>query len=171
MNETNSFLNYSDFNFAESANENSTPRDNIFKMNTYHDTETIESEVNNNSISLILFNNEAILGDKIHGAVKIYTENFLPIGRVELVLESTLKINKPIKKSKYRMNQYLNQYRTFIQDKKLEEKLKKKPNMDPSPGMSLMPKLPKMKKRISFFEKDKHFVLGGVKRLENNGDP
>jgi len=49
---------------------------------------------------LILFNNEAVLGDKLHGAVKIDSDYFLPEGRVVLVLESVLKINKPARKTR-----------------------------------------------------------------------
>ena len=100
--DTNSFFNHSDFDFAESVHEKS--HQNLFKIKTYHDTATIDSEVNNNTLNLILFNNEAILGDKIHGAVKVFVESFLPAGRIELVLESTLKINKPAVKTKFKMN-------------------------------------------------------------------
>lgn len=100
--DSNSFFNHSDFDFADSVHEPSHKK--MFKIKTYHDTVTVESEMDNNTIQLILFNNEAILGDKLHGAVKIYSESFLPEGRIELVLESTLKINKPVKKTKYKMN-------------------------------------------------------------------
>lgn len=166
--DSNSFFNHSDFDFAESAREEESTQ-NMFKINTYRDTMTIESETNQNSLNLILFNNEAILGDKIHGAVKLVVENYLPQGRVELVLESTLKINKPAKHTKYNMDQYLNQYKSFIKNKKLEEKLKKKPKQHI--GKRLLTPIHKIKKKMSFFSTDKHFVLGGIKRLENIDDP
>jgi hypothetical protein len=127
--DSNSFFNHSDFDFAESVREDEPQEENLFRIKTYKDSDTEFSEINNNNIQLILFNNEAIVGDKIHGAIKIYAENYLPQGRIELVLESTLKVNKPVQKTQYKMKQYLNQYRNFVEDKKLEEKLNKKPNI------------------------------------------
>lgn len=69
-------------------------------MKTYKEAEEESSLQSSNNIQLILFNNEAVLGDKIHGAVKVDCEFFLPEGRVVLVLESTLKINKPVRKTR-----------------------------------------------------------------------
>lgn len=118
--DTNSFLNYSDFEFAESGRNESEDGKGLYKIKTYHNTVTVKSE-SNNTLSLILFNNEAILGDKLHGAVKIFADSYLPPGRIVLVLESTLKINKPAIKTKFKMDQYLNQYRNYLHEKKLEK--------------------------------------------------
>lgn len=150
LSDSNSFFNHSDFNFAESVLEESQQgRGGLYKIKTYHDTTSVTSE-SSNSLNLILFNNEAILGDKLHGAVKIFAERYLPPGRIVLVMESTLKINKPVAKSKLKMNQYLNQYRNYIHEKKLERQLQASPNQMNRKDK----KIHKIKKKLSFLDKN-----------------
>lgn len=72
----------------------------MYRVKTYKEEEDESSIQSSNNIKLILFNNEAVLGDKLHGAVKIDSDYFLPEGRVVLVLESVLKINKPVRKTR-----------------------------------------------------------------------
>lgn len=112
LDDSNSFFNNSDFDFAESVEDK--PEKNLFHINTYRESESEVEELDKNTIQLILFNNEAVLGDKIHGAVKIYVNKTLLEGKVVLVLESTLKINKPVQKTKIKMTHHLKSYQTYI---------------------------------------------------------
>jgi P2-related tail formation protein len=70
-----------------------------------------------------LFNNEAVLGDKIHGAVKINVNSTLLEGKVVLVLESTVKINKPVQKTKLKMSHFIKNYQNHIQNKMQQDAL------------------------------------------------
>jgi hypothetical protein len=60
-----------------------------------------------------------MIGDKLHGAVKLYSDGSLTDGRIDLILESTLKINRPAVRTKKTMENYLEEYTKYTTERNI----------------------------------------------------
>lgn len=115
-----SFLNHSDFDFATSVftstkkltddAELNNIQDNLEEFRSLIDDDNLRTKTKN-KLQLIIYNKNLVKGDNLHGIVKIEVEKEIQEGHIELVLETTITINRPFKKKIQRFSKFVNFYK------------------------------------------------------------
>lgn len=169
-NTIDSFLNHSDFDFAtatsviSSSNKQTDAElediaNNLEEFHSIMQDEAMRKPPN--KLELIIFSKKLVKGDNLHGIVKIEVEKEIQEGHIELVLESSISINRRWERKIKRFVNFVRYFKRKIHDWDLARFSRKKSKINLNQSSKILKKIKKKEKE----DKNEELVLGDIKRV------